>query len=194
MVEDHDITSLLEQWGDGDRQALDQLMPMVYAELKRIAGAYLNGERQEHTLQTTALVHEAYLRMVDYRHTKVESRKHFMVVAAQAVRRVLVDHARRRNAAKRDRELLPPDSGLVVQPDQNFDLVALDDALARLAEFDPHKARIVELRYFAGLSVPETAQVLGISPATVKREWAIARAWLFRSLSGEVSPEAGTMA
>lgn len=194
MVDDQDITRLLEQWGAGDRQALDRLMPMVYGELKRIAGAYLNGEREDHTLQTTALVHEAYLRMVGYHGTTLESRKHFLVVAAQALRRVLVDHARRRDAAKRDAALLPPDSGLMIQPDQEFDLLALNDALDRLGEFDAPKARIVELRYFAGLSVPETAQVLGKSPATVKRDWAVAKAWLFRSLNGEVAAEPGTMA
>ena len=184
-MEGHEITRLLERWSEqGDRQALDQLMPLVYAELRRIAGSYLNGERGSHTLQATALVHEAYLRLAEYREPHFESRKHFFAVAAQAVRRVLVDHARRRGASKRDQAALPPDSGLVLQPD--VDVLALDEALSRLAASDPDKARIVELRYFAGLGVPEVAEITGTSPATVKRQWAIAKAWLFRALNGEV--------
>jgi RNA polymerase sigma-70 factor, ECF subfamily len=185
MPAGHDVTELLERWGAGDKQALGQLMPCIYDELKRVAGGYLRGERPGHTLQPTALVHETYLRMVHLHSPKIENRKHFLVLAAQAMRRVLVDHARRHNAGKRDSELLPPDSGLVIQPDLNFDVVALDDALKSLSEFDPEKERIVELRYFAGLSVVETAEVVGRSPATVKREWAVAKAWLYRHLNGE---------
>ena len=186
-MEGHEITRLLERWGEeGDRQALDQLMPLVYDDLGRIAGSYLNAERGGHTLQATDLVHEAYLRLAEYREPKFENRKHFYAVAAQAVRRILVDHARRRGASKRNDSVLPPDSGLVLQP--GIDVLALDEALSRLASNDPEKARIVELRYFAGLSVPAIAEMTGMSPATVKREWAIAKAWLFRALNGE-APE-----
>jgi RNA polymerase sigma-70 factor (ECF subfamily) len=193
MPEDHEITELLERWGTGDKQALDRLLPRIYDELKRVASGYLRGERPGHTLQPTALVHEAYLRLVHFDSPKVENRKHFMVLAAQAMRRVLVDHARRHNAGKRDSQLLPPDSGVVVQPDMGFDVVALDDALSGLAQFDPEKERIVELRYFAGLSVAETAEVVGRSPATVKREWAVAKAWLFRRLNGEAPDDSRAM-
>jgi len=183
----HEITELLEQWGAGDKHALDRLMPFIYDELKRVASGYLRGERPEHTLQPTALVHETYLRMVHLHSPKIENRKHFLVLAAQAMRRVLVDHARRHNACKREAQLLPPDSGLTIQPDLDFDMVALDDALKGLSQFDPEKERIVELRYFAGLSVAETAEVIGRSPATVKREWALAKAWLYRQLNSEAA-------
>jgi RNA polymerase sigma-70 factor, ECF subfamily len=193
MAEGHEITELLERWGAGDKQALNQLMPRIYDELKRVAGSYLRGERSGHTLQPTALVHEAYLRMVRLHSPNIENRKHFMVVAAQAMRRVLVDHARRHKAGKRDAQLLPPDSGVVIQPDLDFDLVALDGALTLLSEFDPDKERIVELRYFAGLSVGETAEVVGRSPATIKREWAVAKAWLYRQLNGEATDESPAM-
>jgi RNA polymerase sigma factor (TIGR02999 family) len=185
MPEGHEITELLERWGAGETQALDQLMPRIYDELKRVAGSYLRGERAGHTLQPTALVHEAYLRMVRLHSPKIENRKHFMVLAAQAMRRVLVDHARRHKARKRDLHQLPPDSGLVIQPHLEFDVVALDDALNLLSQFDAQKERIVELRYFAGLSIGETAEVVGRSPATVKREWSVAKAWLYRHLNGE---------
>jgi RNA polymerase sigma factor (TIGR02999 family) len=177
-----EITHLLEQWGEGRRTALDDLMPLVYGELKRIARAYLEGERPGATLQVTALVHEAYLRLVDYRETKFESRKHFYVTAAQVMRRILVDRARRRKAAKRNLGL-PPEPIFVLQPE--VDVLALDDALTLLAESDPEKARIVELRYFAGLSVPEVAEITGTSPATVKRHWAITKAWLYGALTGK---------
>jgi RNA polymerase sigma factor (TIGR02999 family) len=176
------ITSLLDQWSQGRRGALDELMPLVYSELKRIAAAYLEEERPSATLQVTALVHEAYLRLVRYHHPKFENGKHFYVVAAQSMRRILVDHARRRKAAKRD-ATLPPDSGIAVQPD--VDVLGLDIALNHLAASDPAKARVVELRYFAGLSVEEVAEITGASPATVKRQWAVAKTWLFRELRGE---------
>jgi RNA polymerase sigma factor (TIGR02999 family) len=185
-MEGHEITSLLERWGDGDRTALDELMPLVYAELKRIAGAYLNDERDGHTLQVTALVHEAYLRLTQYHEPHFHSRKHFYAAAAQAVRRILVDHARRRDAGKRDSAELPTDSGVVLPV--GVDILALDEALRQLARTDPEKERIVELRYFAGLSVPEVAEIMGSSPATVKRQWAVAKAWLYRALHGE-APE-----
>ena len=191
MPAGHEITELLERWGAGDKQAFDQLMPCIYDELKRVASGYLRGERPGHTLQTTALVHEAYLRMVHLHSPKIENRKHFLVLAAQAMRRVLVDHARRHNAGKRDAQLL--DSGLVIQPNLDLDLVALDGALNSLSQFDPEKERIVELRYFAGLSVAETAEVVGRSPATVKREWAVAKAWLYRQLNGEAPNDSPAM-
>jgi RNA polymerase sigma factor (TIGR02999 family) len=193
MPDAPDITELLERWGTGDKQALDQLMPCIYDELKRVAGSYLRVERPGHTLQPTALVNEAYLRMVRLRSPKIENRKHFIVLAAQAMRRVLVDHARRHNAGKRDMRLLPPDSGVVIQPVLELDMVALDDALSLLSQFDPDKERIVELRYFAGLTVEETADVVGRSPATVKREWAVAKAWLYRKLEGEAPDDSQSM-
>jgi len=176
------ITRLLDQWSQGQRSALNELMPLVYSELKKIATAYLDGERPGATLQVTALVHDAYLRLLDYRQPRFESRKHFYVAAAQVMRRILVDHARWRNAVKRG-AVLPPDSGYVVQPD--VEVLALNDALNRLAIADPEKAHIVELRYFAGLSVEEVAEIMGISPATVKRQWAVAKVWLFRELNGQ---------
>jgi RNA polymerase sigma-70 factor (ECF subfamily) len=193
MPDAPDITELLERWGTGDKQALDQLMPCIYDELKRVAGSYLRVERPGHTLQPTALVNEAYLRMVRLRSPKIENRKHFIVLAAQAMRRVLVDHARRHNAGKRDVRLLPPDAGVVIQPVLELDMVALDDALSLLSQFDPDKERIVELRYFAGLTVEETADVVGRSPATVKREWAVAKAWLYRKLEGEAPDDSQSM-
>jgi RNA polymerase sigma factor (TIGR02999 family) len=179
-MEGDQITRLLERWSEGHREALDQLIPVVYSELKRIASGYLQGERPGATLQVTALVHDTYLRLIDYREPNFKSRKHFYVVAAQVMRRILVDHARRRDAQKR-RAALPPDSGRVVQPD--VDVLGLDDALNRLAVNDPEKARLVELRYFAGLSVQEIANITGTSPATVKRQWAVTKAWLYRALS-----------
>ena len=193
MPDAPDITELLERWGTGDKQALDQLMPCIYDELKRVADSYLRVERPGHTLQPTALVNEAYLRMVRLRSPKIENRKHFIVLAAQAMRRVLVDHARRHNAGKRDVRLLPPDAGVVIQPVLELDMVALDDALSLLSQFDPDKERIVELRYFAGLTVEETADVVGRSPATVKREWAVAKAWLYRKLEGEAPDDSLSM-
>lgn len=180
-MEGHEITRLLDRWRCGQREALDELVPLVYSELKQIAAACLSGERPGETLQVTALVHETYLRLVDYREPNFENRKHFYVVAAQAMRRILIDHARRRNAAKRD-AVLPPDSGMVMGPDVS--VLALDDALNCLAESDPDKARIVELRYFAGLSIPEVAQIMGTSSATVKRQWAVTKAWLYRTMCG----------
>jgi RNA polymerase sigma factor (TIGR02999 family) len=180
-MEESGITRLLERWGAGEREALDELMPLVYSELKRIATAYLDSERPGATLQVTLLVHEAYLRLVGYRQPQFESRKHFYVVAAQLMRRILVDHARQRNAAKRDPgAALPPDTGLVLQPD--VDVLDLNDALNRLAAIDQEMARIVDLRYFAGLSIEEVAQLSESSPASVKRQWAIAKAWLYRAL------------
>ena len=177
-----DITRLLQKWGEGDRQALDLLMPVVYDKLKSLAGYYLRLERHPHTLQSTALVHEVYLRLVHQNSTDWEGRRHFFAVASQVVRHVLVDHGRRRQAAKRDAgERVPiEDAAALPAPD---DLELLDDALVRLAALDPQKARVVELRLFGGFSVAETAGRLGISTATVKRHWAVARLWLCRELT-----------
>jgi RNA polymerase sigma factor (TIGR02999 family) len=170
--------------GGGDAAALDQLVPIVYEELHRQAQRYLRRESPGHTLQTTALVHEAYLRLVDQREARWQNRAQFFGVAAQLMRRILVDHARRHQAAKRGGSAIqvPFEEGAVAAVESEVDLVALDDALTRLAAFDPQEARVVELRYFTGLGIEETAEALRISPATVKREWAMARAWLKREL------------
>jgi RNA polymerase sigma factor (TIGR02999 family) len=180
----HEITRLLDRWRGGHRAALDELLPLVYSELKRIAAACLNREHPGATLQVTALVHEAYLRLADYRRPNIEDRKHFYAVAAQAMRRILVEHARHRHAVKRT-PAVRRESRVVLQPD--IDVLALDDALNCLAATDPDKARIVELRNFAGLSVREVAEITGASPATVKRHWAITKAWLYRALTGEAA-------
>jgi len=178
-MENHEITRILKRWHEGQRGALDDLVPLIYFELKRIAAGCLNGERPSVGLQATELVHEAYLRLFDYREPYFESRKHFYVAAAQAMRRILIDHARRRHAAKREAApLLDP----AVVPPLDIDLLALEDALRSLAESHPDKARIVELRYFAGLGIPEIAEIMGTSSATVKRQWAAAKTWLYRAM------------
>jgi RNA polymerase sigma factor (TIGR02999 family) len=184
---EEDITQLLLKWNNGDPQALNQLMPLVYAELRRLASIYLHRERPGHTLQPTALVHEAYFRLIDQRRVQWRNRAHFLGVAAQLLRRILVDYARARQTAKRgagEVTLLLNDE-IVAGAEQNLDLVALDEALGDLEQLDPQQSRIVELRFFAGVSIEETAESLGVSPATVKRDWAVARAWLFRRLAGE---------
>lgn len=179
------VTQLLVDWGNGDRQALEKLTPLVYQELKRLAARYLRRERREHTLQSTALVHEAWLRLIDQNHVHWQNRAQFFGIAAEMIRRILIDHARNRQAAKRgDGAIkLSLDDALATPDRRDFDLVALDDALEDLAKLDPKQGKLVELRYFAGLSIEESAEVLGVSPATVKREWAVARAWLYRELS-----------
>jgi len=186
---DEDITQLLVNWSNGDQQALNALMPVVYAELRRLAAIYLHRERPGHTLQPTALVHEAYLRLIDQRRVQWQNRAHFLGVAAQLLRRVLVDYARARQTAKRGAGAvaLTLKDELAAGTEQNLDLVALDDALGELEQLDQQQSRIVELRFFAGVSIEETAESLGVSPATVKRDWAVARAWLFRRLTGEAS-------
>ena len=177
------VTELLVRWRSGDKAALDSLMPLVYTELRRIANRYLQGERSDHTLQSTALVHEAYLRLVD-QNVSWQNRAHFFGIAAQMMRRILVDHARSRSAAKRGDGAcrVTLDEGLVALAERDLDLVALDAALTNLAKIDPQQAKIVELRFFAGLSIEDTSEALHISPATVKRDWAMAKAWLHREM------------
>jgi RNA polymerase sigma factor (TIGR02999 family) len=175
-------TVLLLRWKDGDPKAMEELLPLVYDELRRLARGYLHRERPEHTLQSTALVHEAYLRLID-QNVEWQSRAHFFGIAAQMMRRILVDHARARSAAKRGEGLrLMLDERMAIVEAKDLDVIALDGALDRLAKQDEGQAKIVEMRFFAGLSIEETAEVLGISPATVKRDWAMAKAWLTREL------------
>jgi len=185
----NDVTQLLVDWGKGDKQALDRLMPLVHDELHRIAGRYLRRERQGHTLQTTALINEAYLRIVDQKSVNWQSRAHFFGVAAQMMRRILVDHARSHLYAKRGggAQKLALDEAIAKPQERDLDLVALDDALTGLAEIDPQQSRIIELRFFGGLTIEETAEVLSISPATVKREWNMAKAWLYGQISNRFS-------
>jgi RNA polymerase sigma-70 factor, ECF subfamily len=182
-----EVTRLLLEWSRGNRGALDALVPLVYAELRRQADRYLSRQRTGHTLQATALVHEAFLRLVDQTSVSFRDRAHFFAVASRAMRQILVDHARRRLAEKRGgaaTRLVLDDGIASVQP-RGVDLMALDDALSRLEALDPAQARLVELRFFGGLTVEETAVVLGCSPATVKRSWSSARAWLYGELTGE---------
>jgi RNA polymerase sigma-70 factor (ECF subfamily) len=180
------ITELLIAWSDGRREALDDLMPIVYADLRRVAAGYMRREAAGHALQPTALVHEAYVRLVDQKQVKWRNRAHFFGVAAVLMRRILVDHARRRRAEKRggdwERVTLAGDE-VATDTHKEIDVLALDEALERLAQFDPQQERIVELRYFGGLTIDETAEVVGISAATVVREWTIAKAWLRADLS-----------
>lgn len=179
------ITQLLDRWGNGDQRALDELMPLVYDELHRLARNYLRHERRDHTLQPTALVHEAYLRLIDQTRVALHNRAHFFGIAAQMMRRILVDHARLHQASKRgDGDYkLSLDQADQVANRQAVDLIALDEAMQRLATFSPQQSRIVELRFFGGLTIEEAAGLLGISHATVEREWSVARAWLRRELS-----------
>ncbi|MCG8458765.1 MAG: sigma-70 family RNA polymerase sigma factor [Holophagales bacterium] len=185
----HNVTELLLKWGDGDEAALDRLLPVMYSELRSMADRSLRRERSNHTLQATALVNEAYLRLVNQDRIQWRNRAQFLGIAAEMMRRILVDHARKRQAAKRDGGLrMTLDEGVASVPKagsatREVNLVALDAALSRLQKVDPRQARIVELRYFAGLKVEETAEVLEISSRTVKREWQMARAWLKRELA-----------
>jgi len=182
----HNITRLLKEWSDGDRRALDRLTPLVYEELRHQAARYLRRERPGHTLQTTALINEAYLRLIDAKDVHWQSRAHFFAIAANLMRRILVDHARRRDADKRggSQVRVQFDEALAVADETDVDLLAIDEALDRLAAIDPQQARVVELRFFSGLSVEETAAALGVSAKTVKRDWSVARAWLRREIGG----------
>ena len=173
-------------WSKGDQRALEQLTPIVYSELRRLADRHLRRERPNHTLQSTALVHEAWMKLIDQRSVVWQNRAHFFGVAAQLIRRILVDYARNRHAAKRGAHApkLSLDEAIEVPSQRGLDLMALDDALEGLAKIDPQQSRVVELRFFAGLSIEETAEVLGISPATVKRDWVSAKAWLYREMGG----------
>ncbi len=182
------LSSLLRAWSDGDESALDRLMPLVYNELHRLAHRYMSRERAGHnTLQTTALVNEAYLRLIDAADVRWQDRTHFFAIAAKLMRRILVDFARERGYKKRggDVRKLALDEALVVSLEPDRDLVRLDDALSALAEFDPRKAKVVELRYFGGLSVEETAEVLKIAGITVIRDWNMAKLWLLKELKRE---------
>jgi RNA polymerase sigma factor (TIGR02999 family) len=185
-MESQDVTGLLIKWSEGDRGVLNELLPAVRDELHRMAARYLRRERPDHTLQPTALINEAYLRLVNQNRVKWENRAQFFAIAANLMRRILVDHARGHQAAKRAGSAikLPLDEGMPASPKQEeMDLVALDEALTQLAKMDSEQSRLVELRYFAGLTIEETAQVMGISPATVKRRWEVSRAWLRREIS-----------
>ena len=179
-----ELTRLLVDWSNGDQAALDELMPLVYAELRKLARHYMRGERSGHTLQTTALVNEAYLRLVDQRSVRWQNRAHFFAIAAQVMRRLLVDHARTQKRAKRGGGGLQIslDEAMLMAPGRSAELLALDEALNNLAELDPRKSRVVELRHFGGLSVEEAAEVLQVSPNTVIRDWSLARAWLRREV------------
>ena len=179
------VTQLLLDWSDGDQDALNKLIPLVYQELRRLARYYMRRERADHTLQTSALVNEAYIRLVDYRKMRFQDRAHFMAVAAQAMRRILVEYARGHTREKRggDARKVSLDEAATLADGKAADMVALDDALKMLAEFDPRKSRIVELRYFGGLNIDETAEIIGVSAATVKREWTTARIWLHRQVT-----------
>jgi RNA polymerase sigma-70 factor (ECF subfamily) len=181
-----DVSQLLRAWSDGDERALDGLTPIVYAELHRLARRYMKRERPDHSLQTTALIHEAYIRLVDYRRMRWQNRAHFFAVSAQVMRRILVDHARRQNL-KRGRGVrhLSLDDALAVGEEPSPNLVALDDALSALEQLAPRKARVVELKFFGGLSIEETAAVLDVSPITVRRDWTTAKVWLLRELTGQ---------
>jgi RNA polymerase sigma-70 factor, ECF subfamily len=185
-----EVTHLLRAWGEGDQAALDRLIPLVYDELRRLAASYLRRQRPGHTLSSTALIHEAYLRLVEQQDPHFENRAQFFGLAARVIRGILVDYARGHMAAKRGGggPKLELEEAIEVPAGRGVDLVALDEALASLAALDAQQSRVVELRYFGGLSIEETAQFLGISPATVKREWKAARAWLYREIRRDTVP------
>ena len=185
MAAQSNITQLLQDYGAGKRDALDALFPLVYDELRRLAAARLRDERADHTLQPTALVHEAYLRLIEQHSANWQNRAHFFGLAAEMMRRILVNHAVKNNAEKRfgnQTKLALDDAISFAQDEREVDLVLLDEALSRLAEFDPQQAKIIELRFFTGLTLEEVAEVLGISVSTVQREWRMAKAWLHRQL------------
>jgi RNA polymerase sigma factor (TIGR02999 family) len=180
-----EVSGLLRAWGGGDRGALDRLTPIVYEELRRLARLYMKRERPGHSLQATALVNEAYMRLVDYKGMRWQNRAHFFAVSAQLMRRILVDHARRHNLKRGGGvQHVSLDETAVVDGDRAADLVALDDAMDAMARLDARKVQVVEMRFFGGLSVEETAEVLKVSPVTVMRDWSTAKAWLYRDLAG----------
>lgn len=191
---DQDISGHLRAWSEGDQNALEKLAPVVYDELHRLARRYMKQERPGHSLQTTALVNEAYMRLVDYKRMHWQDRAHFFAVSAQVMRRILVEHARRHNL-KRGGNFphVSLDEAALVGGGRTTDLVALDDAMNALARLDPRKVQVVEMRFFGGLSVEETAEVLRISPITVMRDWSTAKAWLYRELNGGKTDEPGAV-
>jgi RNA polymerase sigma factor (TIGR02999 family) len=185
-----DVTGLLRAWGNGDRGALERLTPIVYEELRRLARRYLRGERAGHSLQATALVNEAYVRLVDYKRMQWQNRAHFFAVSAQLMRRILVEHARRRNLKRGGAvQHVSLEDAAEVGQGRPTDLVALDDAMNALGRFDARKVQVVEMRFFGGLSVEETAEVLKVSPVTVMRDWNTAKAWLHRELTSRTTDE-----
>jgi RNA polymerase sigma factor (TIGR02999 family) len=187
----HEVTQLLLAWGEGDKAALDQLMPLVYAELRKLAKSYMRNQRADHTMQTTALIHETYLRLIDANRVKLENRRHFFAAAARLMRQVLVDLARERGSKKRGgaARQVSLDDALIVSKPRDEGLLALDEALSALAEIDQRKSQIVELRFFGGLSVEETSETLHVSVETVHRDWRLAKSWLLRRLGGEKAGE-----
>jgi RNA polymerase sigma-70 factor (ECF subfamily) len=184
-----EVTQLLIGWGNGDKGALDRLIPLIYDELRRLARYYMRRERSGGTLQTTALANEAYMRLIDQRNVRWQNRAHFFGIAAQLMRRILIDHARKRDNVKRggDVRKVPLDEAALVSQGRAADLIALDEALTRLEAIDERKSRVIELRFFGGLNIEETAEVLSISPATVQREWSMAKAWLYREISEDTT-------
>jgi RNA polymerase sigma factor (TIGR02999 family) len=184
-----EVTGLLRAWGAGDTSALDALLPLVQAELRRLARRYMASERRDHTLQTTALVHEAFIRLVDAQQVNWNDRAHFFGIAARLMRRVLVDHARERRAAKRGGGAfnVPFEDGMIVSAPRGLDLLALDSALEALSLIDERQARVVDMRFFAGMTVEETAEALHLSADTVKRDWRLAKLWLLRAIRGSTS-------
>jgi RNA polymerase sigma factor (TIGR02999 family) len=182
----HEMTQLLAAWGDGDREALHKLLPLVHQELRRLAHRYMGREGAGHTLQTSALVNEAYLRLIDQNEVRWQNRAHFFGIAARIMRRILVDYARSRKYQKRGGGALRVefDETMIVSPERAAEVVAVDEALVRLAKIDPRKSQLVELRFFGGLSIEETAEVLKVSPGTVMRDWTLAKAWLRREITG----------
>jgi RNA polymerase sigma-70 factor (ECF subfamily) len=184
MSATHEVTRLLVRWANGEKQALDDLTPLVYKELRRLAASHLRRERKSHTLQPTALVHEAYLRLVDQKHPNWQNRSHFFGVASQLMRRILVDHARKRQADKRAVKGVSLEEAVSFQQGRGRELLALDASLTLLEKLDPRKGRAVELRYFGGLSIEEIAQMLDVSAVTVRRDLRMARVWLSREMQG----------
>lgn len=189
-----DVSTLLRAWSAGDQRALERLTPIVYDELHRLARRYMKQERPGHSLQTTALVNEAYTRLVDYKRMQWQNRAHFFAVSAQLMRRILVEHARRHNLKRGGNvQHVSLDEAAIVGAVGDTDLVALDDAMNALARLDPRKVQVVEMRFFGGLSVEETAEVLKVSTVTVKRDWRAARTWLYRELAGGITNAPGTL-